>query len=117
MTHTLPYCYYQGRTLRGKRFMLMSCRSPHLTMRHLIMGLGRVTKGDMVSIAPPSYERTVLESARVMQLHYAVLSKPQRASGSTDAPEPEEEQSDRGDNDDDDEGFEGSVASGDSDSD
>ena len=86
-------------------------------MRHLIMGLGRVTKGDMVSIAPPSYERTVLESARVMQLHYAVLSKPpQTAGSSTDAPEPDEEQSDRG-GDDDDMGFEGSVASGDSDSD
>jgi hypothetical protein len=67
LTRALPYCYYQGRTLKDTYFMLMSTRSPHFSMRHLIMGLGRVTRGDRVCIASPELEKLMLETAEKMQ--------------------------------------------------
>jgi hypothetical protein len=77
LTHALPYCYYQGRTLRDKKFLLMSTKSPHFDMRHLIVGLGRVTRGDMVSIAHPAYEREILDMARIQMLEPDPVDEPE----------------------------------------
>jgi hypothetical protein len=77
LTHALPYCYYQGRTLKDKKFLLMSTKSPHFDMRHLIVGLGRVTRGDMVSIAHPAYEREILDMARIQLLEPDPVDEPE----------------------------------------
>jgi hypothetical protein len=47
LTHSLPYVYYQGKTVKSKT-LLMNLWSGYFTMRTLIMGLGRITKsGDV----------------------------------------------------------------------
>jgi hypothetical protein len=74
LTHALPYCYYQGKTLRGKRLLLMSTRSPHFTMRHLIMALGRVTNGANLGIATKEREAAIMAAAKRLQQDMLVHS-------------------------------------------
>ena len=42
----------------------MNTTSPHFTMQHLILGLGRVTKSLRVCICPPEWEALMLAKAR-----------------------------------------------------
>ena len=56
LTRALPYVYYQGKTVANKTLWLMSVKSPHFTMRHLIMGLGRVQESIRVKILHPDRE-------------------------------------------------------------
>ena len=56
LTHALPYVYYQGKTVANKTLWLMSVKSQHFTMRHLIMGLGRVQESIRVKILHPDRE-------------------------------------------------------------
>jgi hypothetical protein len=56
LTHALPYVYYQGKTVANKTLWLMSVKSRHFTMRHLIMGLGRVQESIRVKILHPDRE-------------------------------------------------------------
>jgi hypothetical protein len=63
MTHALPYIYYQSKTVKGQRLLLMGTRSKHFTMRNLIMGLGRVQRSDMVMIAGKADEEMIMEEA------------------------------------------------------
>jgi ribosomal protein L37AE/L43A len=74
LTHALPYPYFQGRTLTDQKLLLMDVRHRHFTMRHLIMGLGRVTKGADVWICPPALEKCLKDAAELVyneQLHAA----------------------------------------------
>jgi hypothetical protein len=65
LIHALPYVYYQGKTVANKTLWLMNVKSPHFTMRHLIMGLGRVQESKRVKILDPEREkRMVLPAAR-----------------------------------------------------
>ena len=57
LTHALPYVYYQGKTVANKTLWLMNVGSPHFTMRHLIMALGRVQESCRVKILDPSKEK------------------------------------------------------------
>ena len=60
LTHALPYVYYQGKTVSKQLFVLMNVESRHFTMRHLILGLGRVQKGENVQICARGKERKLL---------------------------------------------------------
>jgi hypothetical protein len=60
LTHALPYVYFQGKTIAKQLFVLMNVESRHFTMRHLIMGLGRVQKGENVQICARGKERKLL---------------------------------------------------------
>jgi hypothetical protein len=74
LTHALPYPYFQGRTLKDQKLLLMDVQHRHFTMRHLIMGLGRVTKGADVWICPPGLEKRLKDDAKLVyneQLHAA----------------------------------------------
>ena len=64
LTHALPYVYYQGKTLAKKTLWLMNVKSKHFTMRHLVMGLGRVQEAKFVKICGPGRERMVLQAAQ-----------------------------------------------------
>ena len=61
LTHALPYVYYQGKTVANQLLLLMSTESKHFTMRHLIMGLGRVQKAANVKICARGRELRMLE--------------------------------------------------------
>jgi hypothetical protein len=60
LTHALPYVYYQGKTVANKTLWLMNVGSRFFTMRHLIMGLGRVQESKRVKILSPSEEETLI---------------------------------------------------------
>ena len=60
LTHALPYVYYQGKTVADKTLWLMNVKSPHFTMRHLIMGLGRVQESRRVKILDPKREAALI---------------------------------------------------------
>ena len=62
LTHALPYVYDQGKTVAEKTLWLMNVRSKHFTMRHLIMGLGRVQEAKYVKICGSGREK-VAEAA------------------------------------------------------
>ena len=64
LTHALPYVYYQGKTLANLTLWLMNVKSKHFTMRHLIMGLGRVQKAKFVKICGPGREKMLLAAAQ-----------------------------------------------------
>ena len=64
LTHALPYVYYQGKTISKKILWLMSVKNKHFTMRHLIMGLGRVQESKYVKICEPSRQRQIMEAAK-----------------------------------------------------
>jgi len=64
LTHALPYVYYQGKTVREKTLLLMNVDSPHFTLRHLILGLGRVSKSEYVKICSPAREVKILATAK-----------------------------------------------------
>ena len=70
LTHALPYVYYQGRTVREKTLLLMNVDSPHFTMRHLILGLGRVSKSEFVKICSPARETKIVAMAKQAYLEY-----------------------------------------------
>jgi hypothetical protein len=67
LVHALPYCYYQGKTVRDGVLGLMNTRSPHFTMRHLILGLGRVTNSRRAALCAPEVERLWLKMAQTAQ--------------------------------------------------
>jgi ABC-type Na+ efflux pump permease subunit len=56
--------YYQGKTLANLTLWLMNVKSKHFTMRHLIMGLGRVQKAKYVKICGPGREKMLLVAAQ-----------------------------------------------------
>ena len=60
LTHALPYVYYQGKTVANKTLWLMNVGSRYFTMRHLIMGLGRVQESRRVKILNPSKEKALI---------------------------------------------------------
>ena len=64
LTHALPYVYHQGKTVANQTLWLMSVTSPHFTMRHLILGLGRVQTAKNVRICARSREERLLDRAR-----------------------------------------------------
>ena len=64
LTHALPYVYYQGKTVADQTLWLMNVKSKHFTMRHLILGLGRVQRAENVKICGPGREKMVLERAQ-----------------------------------------------------
>jgi hypothetical protein len=66
LTHALPYNYFQGRTLKGQKLMLMDLRSPRFTMRHLIMGMGRVTKGEDLWLCGPRLQKDLQLRAKAV---------------------------------------------------
>jgi hypothetical protein len=69
--HALPYVYYQGKTVAKKTLWLMNVKSPHFTMRHLIMGLGRVQESKRVKILDPNLEKhLVLKAAKEIHEMY-----------------------------------------------
>jgi hypothetical protein len=69
--HALPYVYYQGKTVAKKTLWLMNVKSPHFTMRHLIMGLGRVQESKRVKILDPNLEKyLVLKAAKEIHQMY-----------------------------------------------
>ena len=70
LTHALPYVYYQGETVRDKTLMLMNLDSQYFTMRHLILGLGRVTKSEHVKLCPPIKEKEVMSLAMTAYREY-----------------------------------------------
>jgi len=63
LTHSLPYVYYQGKTVKSK-ILLMNLWSGHFTMRHLIMGLGRVTKSSDVWLCSQEDQGELLTQGR-----------------------------------------------------
>jgi hypothetical protein len=76
LTHALPYVYYQGKTVANKTLWLMNVGSRHFTMRHLIMGLGRVQESRRVKILSPSKEKAhILPVARLAFQTYAAMAK------------------------------------------
>jgi len=71
LMHALPYVYYQGKTVAKKTLWLMNVKSPHFTMRHLIMGLGRVQESKRVKILDPNLEKyLVLKAAKEIHQMY-----------------------------------------------
>ena len=64
LTHALPYVYYQGKTVANQTLWLMSVESKHFTMRHLIMGLGRVQTAKNVRICARGRELKILDRAK-----------------------------------------------------
>jgi hypothetical protein len=60
LTHALPYVYYQGKTVANKTLWLMNVGSRFFTMRHLIMGLGRVQESKRVKIMSPGKENAYI---------------------------------------------------------
>ena len=52
-------CYYtvQGRTIRGRRVLLLDTGHRYFTMRHLIVGLSRVTTSSNMFVADPAMYR------------------------------------------------------------
>jgi hypothetical protein len=64
LTHALPYNYFQGRTLKDQKLLLMDLKSPHFTMRHLIMGMGRVTKGEDLWLCGPALQKSLRALSR-----------------------------------------------------
>jgi hypothetical protein len=79
LTHALPYVYYQGKTVANKTLWLMNVRSPHFSMRHLIMGLGRVQESQRVKILDPSREAAlVIPSAKEVFYKYEEWAQAQR---------------------------------------
>jgi len=64
LTHALPYVYYQGKTVVNQTLWLMSVESKHFTMRHLIMGLGRVQTAKNVRICARGRELKILDRAK-----------------------------------------------------
>jgi hypothetical protein len=63
LTHSLPYVYYQGKTVKSK-ILLMNLWSEHFTMRHLIMSLGRTTKSSDVWLCSRDDERELVKQGR-----------------------------------------------------
>ena len=57
-------CYFtiQGRTLRDQHVLLLDGRSRHFTVRHLIVGLSRVTAGRFAHVATRQQEKEFLEA-------------------------------------------------------
>ena len=74
LTHALPYVYYQGRTVREQTLLLMNVKSHHFTMRHLILGLGRVNKSENVKICSPAKETKILAKAKLAYLEYEQMA-------------------------------------------
>jgi hypothetical protein len=64
LTHALPYVYYQGKTVKKQTLLLMNTQSRHFTMRHLIMGLGRVQQSSRVWLCPQSLQEAIIEKAK-----------------------------------------------------
>jgi len=64
LTHALPYVYYQGKTVANQILWLMNVESKHFTMRHLIMGLGRVQTAKNVRICARGRELKILDIAK-----------------------------------------------------
>lgn len=64
LTHALPYVYYQGKTVANQTLWLMNVESKHFTMRHLIMGLGRVQTAKNVRICARGRELKILDIAK-----------------------------------------------------
>jgi hypothetical protein len=60
LTHALPYVYYQGKTVADQTLWLMNVGSRYFTMRHLIMGLGRVQESRRVKILDPRREKALI---------------------------------------------------------
>ena len=75
LTHALPYVYYQGKTVKDKKLMLMCVRHRHFTMRHLILGLGRVQKSENVWICGSKYETVILDHAKNAYGSYEDLTR------------------------------------------
>jgi hypothetical protein len=70
LTHALPYIYYQGKTISNQLLLLMNTESKHFTMRHLIMGLGRVQKAENVKICARGREETLLKRGQLAFQEY-----------------------------------------------
>jgi hypothetical protein len=49
---------------------MMNVNSPHFTMRHLILGLGRVSKSEFVKICSPARETKILVAAKEAYREY-----------------------------------------------
>ena len=64
LTHALPYVYYQGKTVKDQTLMLMNTHSRYFTMRHLIMGLGRVQQSSRVWLCPEELQDILTERAK-----------------------------------------------------
>ena len=64
LTHALPYVYYQGRTVKDQTLMLLNTHSRYFTMRHLIMGLGRVQQSSRVWLCPEELQEILTERAK-----------------------------------------------------
>ena len=56
---TYAFCYYsaQGQTIKGRHLALFDTGNRHFTVRHLIVGMSRVTHGDFLSILTPEQEQ------------------------------------------------------------
>jgi len=66
LTHALPCVYYQGKTVKDQTLLLMNTSSGYFTMRHLIVGLGRVQQSSRVWLCPESLQEILIERARVI---------------------------------------------------
>ena len=53
-----------GKTVANKTLWLMNVKSPFFTMRHLIMGLGRVQQSSRVCICPEELQEILTERAK-----------------------------------------------------
>ena len=80
LTHALPYVYYQGKTIKNQNLLLMGTQSRHYTMRHLIVGLGRVQKSKHVSICPAALEETMLQKGKEIYDKYDQRAKTEAAA-------------------------------------
>jgi hypothetical protein len=63
-TRARRYVYYQGKTVKDQTLLLMNTSSRHFTMRHLIVGLGRVQQSSRVWLCPESLQETMIEKAK-----------------------------------------------------
>jgi hypothetical protein len=73
-TFALVYYTVQGGTLKDRHVTLLDTAHSFFTMRHLNVGLGRVTHGSFVHIPTPNEENALLYHARRRWLqHYPKL--------------------------------------------
>ena len=63
LTHALVYANVQGRTIRNKHVVLLDTHHRHFTMRHLIVGMSRVTDGKYLHIPTRDQEEALMEKA------------------------------------------------------
>jgi hypothetical protein len=77
LTHALVYANVQGRTIRERHVVLLDTHHRHFSMRHLIVGMSRVTHGSYLHIPLREQEDKLMERAKPIPMEELAEQQPE----------------------------------------